>query len=320
MIQRVLGLVVAGLMFAVNAHAADECPHGTLDARYCDRDGDLIADAPTNAKDFVDPDTLIFAYTPVEDPSVYGPVWQQFITHLEQVTGKKVKYFQIQSNAAQFEALRSGRLHITGANTGGVPVAVNCAGFVPVAMMASNEKPFASRMEIIVRTDSKIQKPEDLKGRTIAFTSPTSNSGYKTPMYLLEKEFGLKNGRDYQSVFSGKHDNSILGVVNGDYEAGAVADVVMAPIAARKVFDITKIRTIYRSGSFPTTGYGYAHNLKPELAEKIKQAFLSYNIDSDARLRDEFPGQTKFMPISYKSEWQIVRDVDAATGVKYDCK
>lgn len=317
---RLLSVVFVGLFFGGSATAAETCPHGTLDPRYCDRDGDLVADVPTNAKDLADPKTLIFAYTPVEDPSVYGPVWKNFITHLEKTTGKAVKYFQIQSNAAQFEALRSGRLHITGANTGGVPVAVNCAGFVPVAMMSSPTTPFASRMEIIVRMDSKIQKPEDLRGRTIAFTSPTSNSGYKTPIYLLDKEFGLKLGRDYQSVFSGKHDNSILGVINGDYEAGAVADVVMAPIAARKVFDPKQIRTIYRSGPFPTTGYGYAHNLKPDLAAKIRQAFLSYRIDSDAALRDEFPGQDHFMPISYKSEWQIVRDVDAATGVKYDCK
>jgi phosphonate transport system substrate-binding protein len=315
-----VSLILCAWLGAGAASAQSGCARGALDAKYCDADGDMVADVPTDAKQLSDPDTIIFAYTPLEDPAIFGPVWKNFIAHLEKATGKKVKMFQVQSNAAQFEALRSGRLHVTGSNTGGVPVAVNCAGFAPFAMMSSPDTPFASHTEIIVQTKSAIRAPQDLKGRTIAFTSPTSNSGYKTPIYLLEKEFGLKVGGDYKSSFSGKHDNSILGVVNGDYEAAAVADVVLGPMAARKVFDPAQIRTIYRSGAFPTTGYGYAHNLAPALAAKIRQAFLSYHIDQDANLSPEFPGQTKFIPISYKKDWEIVRQVDAATGVKYDCK
>jgi hypothetical protein len=53
-----------------SVHAQD-CPRGDLDAAYCDRDGDLVADAPTDPKQLVNPSTLIFAYTPVEDPAVY---------------------------------------------------------------------------------------------------------------------------------------------------------------------------------------------------------------------------------------------------------
>ncbi|MFN7052769.1 MAG: PhnD/SsuA/transferrin family substrate-binding protein, partial [Gemmobacter sp.] len=103
----------------------------TLDARYIDADGDMIADIPTDPAQLVDPDTLIFAYTPVEDPAVYAEAWADFITHMENVTGKKVQFFPINSNAAQIEAMRAGRLHISGFNTGSNPLAVACAGFRP---------------------------------------------------------------------------------------------------------------------------------------------------------------------------------------------
>ena len=45
------------------------CPLATaLDAaRFKDANGDLVADAPTDPKNFVDPATLIFAYTPLAD-------------------------------------------------------------------------------------------------------------------------------------------------------------------------------------------------------------------------------------------------------------
>lgn len=34
-------------------------------------------------------------------------------------------------------------------------------------------------------------------------------------------------GKDDQIVFPGKHHNSVLGVINGDYDAAAVADTVL---------------------------------------------------------------------------------------------
>src|SRR5574341_572726 len=98
----------------------------TLDSRYKDADGDMVADAPTDAKDWVDPATLVFAYTPVEDPAVYAKVWQGFLDHLAKATGKKVVFFPVQSNTAQLEAMRAGRLHVAGFNTGSNPIAVAC--------------------------------------------------------------------------------------------------------------------------------------------------------------------------------------------------
>ena len=94
-----LGVAIAG-----TASAASHCERGDLDERYCDVDGDLIADVPTEASEWMDPDTLIFAYTPVEDPAVYKEVWSDFLTHLEATTGKDVVFFPVQSNAAQIEA------------------------------------------------------------------------------------------------------------------------------------------------------------------------------------------------------------------------
>jgi phosphonate transport system substrate-binding protein len=313
---------VLGFLAAATAGgaSAQDCPRGALDAKYCDRDGDMVADPPADPKDQIDPATLIFAYTPVEDPAVYAPAWQAFLAHLERATGKSVRLFMVQSNSAQLEALRSGRLHIAGVNTGSVPVAVNCAGFVPFAMMAGPAGPYGYEMEVIVSANSPIRSLADLKGRTVAFTSPTSNSGFKAPAFILDSEFGLKAGVDYQSVFSGKHDNSVLGVANGDYEAAAVANSVLNRLFDRGTVDRARVRSIFKSGTFPTTGYGYAHNLKPELAAKVRAAFLSYDLGADAPMAAEFPGQDRFIPMTYAKDWEIVRRIDAGTGVTYDCK
>ena len=321
MLSSIRILAVGAVVWALPAGAAvaQDCPRGDLDAAYCDRDGDLVADAPTDAKQLVDPPTLIFAYTPVEDPAVYAKVWDGFVKHMEKVTGKKVVFFPVQSNAAEIEAMRSGRLHIAGFNTGSNPIAVNCAGFVPFAIMGTQNGQFGYEMEIIVPADSPIKTPADLKGKKLAFTSPTSNSGYKAPSAILKADFGLEAERDFTPVFSGKHDNSVMGVANKDYDAASIANEVMKRMIARKVVDAAKIRSIYKSETFPTTGYGYAHNLEPKLVEKIKDAFFSFPWEGST-LKAEFKEEDRFIPITYKKDWSVIRKIDAATGVKYTCK
>jgi phosphonate transport system substrate-binding protein len=313
-----LAILLAASFVSFTARAQD-CPRGDLDKMYCDRDGDLVADTPTDAKQLVNPSVLVFAYTPVEDPAVYGKVWDGFIKHMEKTTGKKVVFFPVQSNAAEIEAMRSGRLHIAGFNTGSNPIAVNCAGFVPFAIMGGKDGQFGYEMEIIVPADSAIKSPADLKGKKLAFTEPTSNSGFKAPSALLKADFNLEKDRDFTAVFSGKHDNSVIGVANKDYDAAAIANEVMFRMFERKVVDKAKIRTIYKSETFPTTGYGYAYNLDPALAEKIKQAFFTFPWEGSA-LKAEFKEQDRFVPISYKKDWNIIRKIDAANGVKYTCK
>jgi len=298
-------------------------PAQALDSRYTDADGDLVADAPADPKQWVDPATLIFAYTPVEDPEVYRKVWDDFLAHLSKTTGKRVIFFPVQSNAAQIEAMRAGRLHVAGFNTGSNPIAVNCAGFVPFAMMASKNNEFGYEMEIIVQADGPIRKIEDLKGRTVAFTDPNSNSGFKAPSALLKAQYNLEAGKDFKSAFSGKHDNSVIGVANKDYDAAAIANSVMVRMVERKAVDGAKLRSIYKSQTFPTTGYGHAYNLKPELAAKVREAFFTFNWEGTALLKEfekSNPPQQKFMPITYKEHWKVVREIDAAMNVSYACK
>jgi len=292
-----------------------------LDDRFTDADGDLIADIPTDPSDLVDPDTLIFAYTPVEDPAVYAEVWAGFLDHMAEVTGKRVQFFPVQSNAAQIEAMRAGRLHVAGFNTGSNPLAVACAGFRPFAMMAAADGSFGYEMEIITYPDSGIESVEDLRGQTLAFTSETSNSGFKAPSAILAAEFGMTAGTDFEPTFSGAHDNSILGVANKDYIAASIANSVKGRMIDREVVSEEQLVTIYQSQTFPTTGYGTAHNLTPELQEAIREAFFGFDWEGSA-LAEEFGrnGEDQFIEITFAEDWSVIRTIDEANGVVYNCE
>jgi phosphonate transport system substrate-binding protein len=325
MLRRLLPAVALAAAFATPglAQTAPDCPRGALDARFCDRDGDLVADTPTDPRQQVDPPVLVFAYSPLEDPAMFRRVFDGFLQHLSRVTGKRTQFFAVQTNAAQIEAMRAGRLHIAGFNTGGTPLAVNCAGFVPFAVMASRSGEFGYEMEIIVRADSPIQRLEDLRGRNLAFTAQTSTSGFRVPSVLLRDRFNMLPDRDFRAAFSGSHQNSIMGVANRDYDAAAIANEVMLRMIARNVVRADQFRTIFRSDTFPTTGYGMAHNLSPQLQQRIREAFFTFNWEG-TELQREFasttPPMEKFLPITYRENWAIVRQMDEALGVQYRCQ
>src|SRR5260221_12786030 len=90
-INLLAGLFAALIVGAasVGAPRAQDCPRGDLDKAYCDRNGDLVADAPTDPKQLVNPSTLIFAYNPVEDSAVCAKAWDVFVTYIVQSTATK---------------------------------------------------------------------------------------------------------------------------------------------------------------------------------------------------------------------------------------
>ena len=303
---------------AVCAMVAPAAMASQLDDRFTDTNGDLLADPPGDRADMADPSTLIFTYTPVEDPAQYAAIWDDFLDHLSEVTGREVRYFSVNSYAAMVEAMRAGRLHVGGFATGSVPLGVNCAGLHPYVTMSDEGRIRGYEMEIITHVDSGLESMDDLPGRTLAFTNPASNSGFRAPSALLSAEFGIDVETDLETAFSGAHDNSVLGVVNRDYDAAAIANSVMHRMADRGVVDLDDIRVLYRSETFPTTAYGAAYNLVPELREAIREAFLTF--EWGGALAEEFGDADGFVEIDYAEHWDIIRRIAAEAGDTLECR
>ena len=312
-----ISIALACGSFAI-AHSlhAQSCSHrGQLDELYCDANHDMVADPPADKSKWKNPSTLIFTYTPIEDPAVYQKIFANFQEHLTTCTGKKVVYYQVQSNAAQIEAMRAGRLHLGGFSTGSTGFAVNLAGAVPFAVKGDASGPRSYHLAVIVRADSPYKKLSDLKGKKVAHSAPSSNSGNLAPRSLLPAE-GLAPDKDYKPLFSGKHDQSILGVNTGDYDAAAIADDVLERMAKRGVVKMENFRVLYRSAPFITSSFAYAHDLDPALAEKIKACFISYKFTPE--MTKEFNGDDRFHAANYERDWAIVRKVAEDTGTAFN--
>jgi phosphonate transport system substrate-binding protein len=289
---------------------------------FTDDDGDLVADAPKDPAKLIDPDKLTFCYVASEEPSDYANQWKSFCEHLSKVTGKPVEYVQLQNSEDQLRALHDGKLTVSGLNTGSVPLAVNVCGFIPVARVPTAEAN-GTHVEIIVPADSPIQSTSDLRNRkyTIALVEPNSNSGYKAPMVLLHSDKGLDPERDYLIRLTGDHRVSIEGIAHKQYDAAAVSADVLAREESQGKIKKSDYRSIFRSESFPSAALGYAYNLKPELAAKVREAILTFDM-KDTPLETEFApvSQTTFVPVTYKDSWSLIRRIDDACGTVHELK
>jgi phosphonate transport system substrate-binding protein len=313
------GLMMSGAVLlagAGNVQAQDACANrGELDTLYCDANKDLVADAPTDPRKWRDPSTLVWAYTPVEDPAVYANIFKPFTDHLEKCVGKRTVYFPVQSNSAEIEAMRSGRLHFAGFSTGPTGFAVNLAGAVPFAAKGVGTEVRGYNLIAIVKASSPYRTLADLKGKKVAHTSPSSNSGNLAPRVLFPEQ-GLKTEDDYKPLMSGGHDKSVLGVNSGDYDMAAVASDVFDRMIARGTIKADDFRVIFRSPVFPTSSFAHAHDLKPELAKKLTECFYSFRFTP--AMTKEFNGDDRFLPISYAKDWKVVRDVAERSGTPYN--
>ena len=305
------------LTLPLSAWAQDSCTNrGQLDTLYCDENRDLVADAPKDPSKWRDPATLVWAYTPIEDPAVYANAFKPFTEHLEKcVVGKRIVYFPVQSNAAQIEAMRSGRLHFTGFSTGPTGFAVNLAGAVPFAAQGTGDQVLGYNLLAVVKASSPYKSLADLKGKKVAHTSPSSNSGHLAPRVLFPAQ-GLNSDTDYKPMMSGGHDKSVLGVNSGDYDMAAVASVVLEQMATRGTVKLQDFRVIYTSPVFPTSSFAHAHDLKPDLAAKLKQCFFSFRFTP--AMQKELFGGDRFVPITYAKDWAVVRDVAEKSGTPYN--
>ena len=297
---------------------------------FADSDGDLIADAPAEG---VAPERLVFSYIAAPEPTDETETWADVMTAISKATGLPVDYVHFTTTHDQLAAMARGELHITGLNTGAVPTAVKSAGFVPVCTLGHDDGSFGYTMQMITRTDSPIDSPEQVRkmnhdnkaaanegeksqAQRIVFTRPDSNSGFKAAFILLMTDYGLEPERDYQWGFSFDHEVSIREAIAGGSTLPPIAPIasdILQRMTGDGDIDAEAYKIIYESERFPPASLGHAHNLNAELRGKIAEALLSFDWSgTSVAAKYASSGASKFVPVNYKDDWANIRRIDDA--------
>ena len=223
-------------------------------------------------------DPLVLAFIPQENPEkLIGDI--EIITeYLQKEMGIAVKGYVTQDHAAAVEALRGGEADIS--FMGGLPyvLAHEIIGAEVILSEVYRGSP-TYRARIFVLKDSGIEKVEDLKGKSIAFADPISESGFIYPLEIIVEAGLLKRGDDPNQVFSnvyfaGGYQQAIQALANGLVDAAGVsqfADLLLTPE------QLPKITWIAESKPIPSHLVCVRKGLDKERIDAFKQAMLKLN-------------------------------------------
>jgi phosphonate transport system substrate-binding protein len=294
---------------------AQDCGfRGDLDEAFCDANRDLVADTPQQT---INPAKLVIGISSTEDARTADKTFSPLLAYLGVCLKRDVQLHPPVGEANVLEALRKGQVHVAQFATGGTMFAVNFAGGIPFAGkgLDSTRKRDDYTLMLITRADSGYKKPFDLKGKKIAHTSATSNSGNLAPRVLFPS-LGLTPEKDYVVEFSGKHDKSIMGVSLGLYDAAAVASDVFDRLIAKGDIKRNQFRILYESEAFPPDAFSYAHNLDPKLVLSLKKCFSEFKFPDT--MSKQLEGNNRFYPVEYNRDWKLVRQIAKASGTRMD--
>jgi len=242
-------------------------------------------------------------FTPSVDAEKISLSAKPLIQFLEKETGYYFVTAVPTSYIAVVEAFGTDRADIAIINSFSYLLAHEKYGANAVLRVIRTGNQAFYRGQIIVRTDSGIEKLEDLNGKSIAYVDASSASGYILPSALLRKK-GIKPARE---TFAMKHDNVVIMVYQRQVDAGATFyspphPVTGEPLDARSrvkkqypdVFE--KIKILALTDSLPNDPVVFRKGMPRVMVEKIKNALLKFANSEEGK---------KVMPDIYSMEGLI---------------
>lgn len=239
-------------------------------------------------------DILRISAIPDESPTELQRKFKPLAEYLSKETGMKVEFTPVTDYAAVVEALATKKIDM--AWLGGftyVQTKIRTNGTAnPIIQRAEDEK-FTS--VFIVPADSPLKTLSELKGKTIAFGSPSSTSGHLMPRYFL-MQAGVNPDKDFKNIaFSGAHDATVAFVASGKADVGALNASVWAKLNEAKNPNALKSKVLSTTPPYFDYNWTVRGDLDPATVKKITEAFLKLDANN--------PNQKELMDLQRASKY-----------------
>jgi len=193
---------------------------------------------------------------------------------LHEKTGLYFQTFVATDYTAAIEALCSDpvKAHMGSLATFALITAAD-RGCATPALVAARRGSLTYTGQIIAGADTGITSLADIKGKTFCATEPTSTSGWIIPSVMLRAS-GLNLDTDVNVTYAGGHDAAVLGVYNGDCEAGASFVDARTLIEGDHPDVMEKVSVVEVSIDIPNDGVQFVNSFDPEMKQQIVDALV----------------------------------------------
>ncbi len=256
----------------------------------------------------------------VENQAATVTRFKPFADYIEKTLGVKVEVFTASDYAGIVQALSAGHIHL--GRMGGAAYAAGYidseGGIEPLVMNVEPNGGKGYHSVLIVRADSPYKKLEDLKGKTLAWADPNSTSGFLVPNAAL-RDAGIDPQKYFgRTVFSGGHEQSVLGVLKGTLDS---AFTWTSPghqsgqfriMMDRGMLKLEDIRVVWESPLIANPLWAVPKNIPADMRKDLLDMFLNLAKKDMAMAEAAAQGKTSgFEPVShdtYKTFVTIAED------------
>lgn len=257
-----------------------------------------------------EPETLEFAVTDVQGAEDLQQNYQTFRTVLGEVLEKKIELFPVDNYIAAAVALQSGQLKL--ALTGPSEYVIMRARTNAVPIIAITRPDYHSI--ILVRVNSEIKSPAQLKGKTIAMWEIGATGGHLSPIKIL-LDAGLNPQSDFKISMLGR--KGLQALKKDQVDALAIGVNRYKDLLKTDGLSTNDFRIIATGQPLPSDLFVASSNLPNNLVEKIRDRLVE-NQDKlieailVGKANDKYQG-AKLVPAN-DSDYNIIREVYKAIG------
>ena len=260
----------------------------------------LCAVQPTRQASALPQDKLTLAFIPQENPEKLLDDISAIRAYLSDEIGMEVDGYVTLDHAAAVEALRNGTADIS--FMGALPYVLahhHINAQVVLAEVYRGSPTYRARL--FVRRDSGITDLADLRGKSIAFADPISESGYLYPLDLFADAGFLEPGDDPQTFFgsvyfAGGYQQAIQAVAHGYVDAAGASQFAELLLTPSQLLEVTSIA---ESDLIPSHAVIARGDLDPSVVTAFKRAMLKLNDDGYRHLLQYVYGPDGYVEIDH---------------------
>jgi phosphonate transport system substrate-binding protein len=161
---------------------------------------------------------------------------------------------------------------------------------------------------------------QQLRGKKMAFTSPTSGSGFIFPVSELVKQ-GLVPNRDRldgffgQVSYGGNYSKALQAVLRGQAEVAAVSEYALFPpyISAQEK---SQLRILHKISGVPAHGIAIDDDVPVAVREKLINALLKLNQSPNNQLLRNLYNSTELVRVDHNRHLAPVRAALKNAGIE----
>ena len=273
---------------------------------------------------------ITIAVMPNEDPKKFEMQSQALEEYFSNKLGVETKFFYPIDATTTVESLVTGSTQIAFMSARPAQLAYDRSDHNAMLFMAE-VRPFNGTSgekldtfyysEFWVKKDSGINTLEDARGKNVAFSGPTSTSGYLFPMAKLVDKGLVKPGDDPKTffsnvLFSGGYQQSLTALLSGQVDIAAGGDHAKYKFLTPE--EQSQIKVIEKQGPVPTHGITYRIDLiTPELISKFEKAVIDMKAERPDLLETALFGATDFVPVNHHAHLDSLGDALAKTKIPH---